>query len=110
MKLVSENRKVESISSFSYQDNLVPYQVIADHIRMLSFSIADGALPSNDGRGYVLRRILRRAARFGRILGMNEPFLYKLAESVSDVMGGTFPEVLEIVLLIILLILTILTI
>jgi len=88
-------RKVESISSFSYQDNLVPYQVIADHIRMLSFSIADGALPSNDGRGYVLRRILRRAARFGRILGMNEPFLYKLAESVSDVMGGTFPEVLE---------------
>ena len=88
-------QKVESIAGSSCQDDPVAHKVIADHIRMLCFSIADGALPSNEGRGYVLRRILRRAARFGRILGMHEPFLYKIATTVSDVMGETFPEVME---------------
>ncbi|NQV15588.1 alanine--tRNA ligase [bacterium] len=68
------------------------HRVIADHVRMLSFAISDGALPSNDGRGYVLRRILRRAARFGRNLGMNEAFIYKLVPVVVDVMGEAFPE------------------
>jgi alanyl-tRNA synthetase len=70
----------------------VAMRVIADHIRMLSFAIADGALPGNDGRGYVLRRILRRAARFGRNLGMREPFIYSIARAVVDTMGHTFPE------------------
>ncbi|MED5426448.1 MAG: alanine--tRNA ligase-related protein, partial [Candidatus Neomarinimicrobiota bacterium] len=77
-------QKVESIAGSSCQDDPVAHKVIADHIRMLCFSIADGALPSNEGSGYVLRRILRRAARFGRILGMHEPFLYKIATTVSD--------------------------
>jgi alanyl-tRNA synthetase len=74
-------------------DNKVAIQVICDHIRALSFSIADGAIPSNEGRGYVLRRILRRAARYGRTLGMYEPFIYRLAQTVTEVMGDAFPEV-----------------
>ena len=70
-------------------------RVIADHIRMLSFAIADGAIPGNDGRGYVLRRILRRAARFGRNLGMKEPFIYKATDTVVGSMGSVFPELIE---------------
>ena len=77
------------------QANRVAMRVIADHIRMLSFAIADGAIPGNDGRGYVLRRILRRASRFGRNLGMKEPFIYTIAESVAVSMGGAFPEIVE---------------
>ena len=77
------------------EQNRVAMRVIADHIRALTFSIADGALPSNEGRGYVLRRILRRAARFGRTLDMHEPFIYKLTETVADMMGPAFPEVAE---------------
>jgi alanyl-tRNA synthetase len=68
------------------------HRVIADHVRALSFSIADGAMPSNEGRGYVLRRILRRAARHGRQLGLHEPFLAKLLTPLTDVMGEAFPE------------------
>ncbi len=71
------------------------HRVLADHIRALSFSIADGAMPSNEGRGYVLRRILRRAARFGRNLDMREPFIYKLVPVLGDVMGQSFPEIAE---------------
>ena len=87
--------KVEKLSGVKYSDNQVPFQVIADHIRMLCFSIADGALPSNEGRGYVLRRILRRAARFGRILNLDEPFLYELVPSVVALMKGPYPELKE---------------
>ena len=71
------------------------FRVISDHIRALTFSIADGVVPSNDGRGYVMRRLLRRAARFGRILDAHEPFMYKLVDVVSDVMGEAFTEVKE---------------
>ena len=70
----------------------VAFRVIADHIRTLTFAIADGILPSNEGRGYVLRRILRRAVRFGRSLGFHEPFFYKLADVVAQHFGGVFPE------------------
>ena len=71
----------------------VAFRVIADHIRTLSFSIADGIQPSNEGRGYVLRRILRRAVRYGRNLGLKEPFLGKLVGVLGATMGHIFPEV-----------------
>ncbi|MBF0237733.1 MAG: alanine--tRNA ligase [SAR324 cluster bacterium] len=71
----------------------VAYRVIADHLRALSFAIADGAIPSNDGRGHVLRRMLRRATRFGRVLGMHQPFIYQLVPAIVAVMGDAFPEI-----------------
>ena len=71
-------------------------RVVADHVRTLAFAIADGASPSNTGRGYVIRRILRRAVRFGyQALGFREPFLCKLVEPLKEKMGGQFPELGE---------------
>ena len=71
----------------------VAFRVLADHVRMLSFSIADGALPSNEGRGYVLRRLLRRASRYGRLLEMHEPFVHRLVPTVAEMHAAEFPEV-----------------
>ncbi|MHC4478814.1 MAG: alanine--tRNA ligase-related protein, partial [Planctomycetota bacterium] len=67
--------------------------MISDHIRSLTFAITDGGTPSNEGRGYVIRRILRRAARFGRELGMHEPFMYRLVPVVADYLGEAFEEI-----------------
>jgi alanyl-tRNA synthetase len=74
------------------QETEVALRVIADHVRALSFAIADGAMPGNEGRGYVLRRILRRAARYSRILGQDEPVLYRFVQLVVDTMADVFPE------------------
>ncbi|PYJ98088.1 MAG: alanine--tRNA ligase [Verrucomicrobia bacterium] len=71
----------------------IAFRVIADHIRTLSFAIADGIIPSNEGRGYVLRRVLRRAIRYGRTLGFQEPFFFQLVDVVARTMGDVFPEV-----------------
>ncbi len=72
-----------------------PMNVIADHVRTLTFAIGDGAIPSNEGRGYVLRRVLRRAARYGRNLDMRTPFIYKLVDTLVDTMGHVFHEIVE---------------
>ena len=79
----------------SSDEQSIALRVCADHIRMISFSIADGAIPSSDGRGYVVRRLLRRASRYGRRLGLEEPFLYKLVSVLAEKMGDTFPELRE---------------
>src|SRR5690606_33428384 len=70
-------------------------KVIADHIRACSFLIVDGVIPANEGRGYVLRRIIRRAIRHGYKLGQNNPFFYLLVEDLAKVMGQAYPELVE---------------
>ena len=88
--------KIEEISNtkYSIKDGMA-HRVIADHLRMISFSIADGIMPSNEGRGYVVRRVLRRAARFGRVLDIEGAFLYKLVDVLSDTMGDVYPELID---------------
>ncbi|MCX6150807.1 MAG: alanine--tRNA ligase [Ignavibacteriales bacterium] len=88
---------IEAISAmaginYDSEEHKIPMRVIADHLRMLSFAIADGANPGNDGRGYVLRRILRRAARYGRKLNLDKPFIYQLVKVLVEYMSGVFPE------------------
>ena len=88
--------KISKLSGKEYSDkDGVAHRVLSDHLRMLSFSIADGAMPGNEGRGYVLRRVLRRASRFGRTLGMNKPFMSKLVPVLVDIMSDSFPELKE---------------
>src|ERR1035437_5682722 len=88
---------IAELSGVKYdsEKNKTPIRVIADHVRTLTFAIGDGAVPGNDGRGYVLRRILRRAARYGRKINLHEPFLYKLVQVLVNTMGEVFPEIKE---------------
>ncbi len=89
---------VEEISGKTYgkkEENNVSIRVIADHSRAVTFLIGDGILPSNEGRGYVLRRILRRAARHGKMLGINKPFLYQCAEVVMEMMKNAYPDLAQ---------------
>jgi alanyl-tRNA synthetase len=88
--------RVEEISKARYgadSDKDVSIKVIADHARAVAFLLADGVLPANEGRGYVLRRIIRRALRHGRLLGIEHPFLVAMADRVTEVMGKVYPEV-----------------
>ena len=90
--------RVESLSGKPYgqsADGDVAMRVIADHARAAAFLIADGVTPSNEWRGYVLRRIMRRAMRHGRLLGMREPFLWRVTDTVAEMMGAAYPEVTE---------------
>jgi alanyl-tRNA synthetase len=73
----------------------ISYQVIADHLRSMTFLISDGVLPSNEGRGYVLRRIIRRAIRYGKLIGIDKSFLYKLTGAVVDEMRAAYPELVD---------------
>ena len=91
-------REVEKISAKTYLENAthdIAFKVIADHIRTIAFAISDGALPANEGRGYVLRRLLRRAVRFSQSLDINEPFLYQLVDVVATIMEPYYPNVKE---------------
>ncbi|MAZ67979.1 MAG: alanine--tRNA ligase [Candidatus Marinimicrobia bacterium] len=87
-------KQIEQISGINYSDkDGMPHRVIADHLRMISFSIADGIMPSNEGRGYVVRRVLRRASRFGRVLNIEGPFLFKLIDALIISMGDVYSEI-----------------
>jgi alanyl-tRNA synthetase len=83
----------DSLKITYYEDTKVPVNVIVEHARSLTFAMADGAYPSNEGRGYVLRRILRRALRFARTLGVKEPFVYSLVDPIVKLMGTHYPEI-----------------
>ena len=87
--------ELENITNKSYEDNLVEMRIVADHIRALVAAISESIYPSNEGRGYVLRRILRRAVRQLNIMGIEEPVLYKLVSPVVDILGDTYPEIKE---------------
>lgn len=88
--------KISELSKIKYEgDNQIPMRVISDHIRALTFAIGDGAIPGNEGRSYVLRRILRRAARYGRKINLKDPFMYKLVDVLVYQMKEVFPEIEE---------------
>ena len=86
--IIEETNKLCGVD---YKSNTMAYRVIADHIRACTFALADGEMFSNEGRGYVLRRLLRRAERYGRVLGINKPFLYTLVNVVISIMGEYYP-------------------
>ncbi|RKQ37872.1 alanine--tRNA ligase [Oceanobacillus halophilus] len=91
-------QKTENLSTTNYGKSAqadTAFKVISDHIRTVSFAIGDGALPSNEGRGYVLRRLLRRAVRFAKEIGINKPFMFELVETVGEIMKDFYPQVLK---------------
>jgi len=93
--VLARTQDISGISLGEDPEKDVSLRVVADHARAVAFLIGDGVLPTNEGRGYVLRRILRRAARHGVLLGVDRPFLHSVAEVVIDEMGGAFPELAE---------------
>jgi alanyl-tRNA synthetase len=95
LPIIEEVSRLSGKAYRQQKDWDVAMKVIADHIRTVTFSVGDGALPSNEGRGYVIRRLLRRAVRYGKVLGIEKPFLYTLVSVVGDIMGSHYPEVVE---------------
>ncbi|MDO7908115.1 alanine--tRNA ligase [Paenibacillus sp. JX-17] len=91
-------QRTAGMAGIKYNDSVegdIALKVIADHVRTVAFAVGDGVMPSNEGRGYVIRRLLRRAVRYGKVIGLDRPFLYELTETVAEVMGVYYPEVVE---------------
>jgi len=95
MPLIERASAIAGVKYKANEEHDVALKVIADHIRTVAFSVGDGVLPSNEGRGYIIRRLLRRAVRYGKVLGVDRPFLWELTSTVGEVMGGFYPEVVE---------------
>ncbi|MFD0943514.1 alanine--tRNA ligase [Savagea faecisuis] len=95
MPIIQEVEKMSGETYDTFSEKGTAFKVIADHIRTVAFAIGDGALPSNEGRGYVLRRLLRRAVRYAKQLGLNDPFMYKLVPTVGAIMEEFYPTVTE---------------
>lgn len=93
--IIQQTCKLAGVTYKQEEETDVALKVIADHIRTVVFSVGDGVLPSNEGRGYVIRRLLRRAVRYGKVLGMDKPFLYSLTPVVGEIMGVYYPEVVQ---------------
>ncbi|GAA0381712.1 alanine--tRNA ligase [Paenibacillus motobuensis] len=93
--LIQKTAKLANVKYGEKEELDVAFKVIADHIRTVAFAVSDGVLPSNEGRGYVIRRLLRRAVRYGKMLGLDKPFMYTLVETVGEVMGSYYPDVVE---------------
>ena len=88
-------QKIEKISGKKYQDNLKPMRIIADHLRAATFIIVDGVMPSNTEQGYILRRLIRRSIRYGKMLGLDQPFTTGVAKVVVDLMADSYPQLVE---------------
>ncbi|RJE90994.1 alanine--tRNA ligase [Paenibacillus sp. 1011MAR3C5] len=93
--IIDRTCEIAGVTYKSNEEQDVALKVIADHIRTVVFSVGDGVMPSNEGRGYIIRRLLRRAVRYGKKLGVDRPFLYELTSVVGDVMGVYYSEVVE---------------
>ncbi|UCZ54386.1 alanine--tRNA ligase [Bacillus shivajii] len=95
MPIIQSTEKVSNTKYGKSDETDTAFKVVADHIRTVSFAVSDGALPSNEGRGYVLRRLLRRAVRYAKMIDIERPFMYELVPVVGEIMKGFYPEVNE---------------
>ncbi|WP_068615895.1 alanine--tRNA ligase [Paenibacillus tuaregi] len=92
--IIAKTSQIAGVPYGVNNDHDVAMKVIADHIRTVSFAVADGVLPSNEGRGYVIRRLLRRAVRYGKMLGLDRPFMFTLVEVVGEIMGAYYTDII----------------
>ncbi|WP_088102593.1 alanine--tRNA ligase [Halalkalibacter urbisdiaboli] len=95
LPIIQATEKLSSVKYGEDPEKDVAYKVIADHVRTVTFAVTDGALPSNEGRGYVLRRLLRRAVRYAKLINIDRPFMYELVPVVGEIMVDFYPEVKE---------------
>ncbi|MFF2094059.1 alanine--tRNA ligase [Paenibacillus sp. NPDC058174] len=93
--IIEQTCSIAGVKYHVNEEHDVALKVIADHIRTVAFAVGDGVMPSNEGRGYIIRRLLRRAVRYGKTIGIDRPFLYELTSTVGEVMGVYYPEVVE---------------
>ncbi|WP_168121672.1 alanine--tRNA ligase [Paenibacillus sp. HB172176] len=93
--IIDRTCEIAGVTYGENEEHDIALKVIADHVRTVVFSVGDGVMPSNEGRGYIIRRLLRRAVRYGKSLGVDRPFMYELTSIVGDVMGVYYPEVVE---------------